>query len=115
MSGLTGNNLLPRCTSWLCTTCENARFGVRKSPISQSISNSLDADYLLKINNILLTVIEMKKSVFKYESLFSKLKNKLDKVSNQLLDLGGRSLVLENRVTQLENRLSSKTLTRMCL
>lgn len=111
VSGLTGSKLKTRSASWLCTTCECERLGIRKSPTPQSTSDSFDTDYLSKINNILSVVNEIKKTVSKHESLFSVLNNKLDEVSNKLHDLGGRTSVLENRVTQLENRLSSHTFT----
>jgi hypothetical protein len=103
ISGLTGNNLKTRA-SWLCTICECARLGARKSPTTQPV---LDTDYISKINDILLAVKGIKKSVFKHEFSFSSLNKKLDNVSGHLRDLGARTSVLENRVTLLENQLSS--------
>ncbi|VVC31218.1 Zinc finger, RING/FYVE/PHD-type,Zinc finger, PHD-type, conserved site [Cinara cedri] len=86
--GLTGSILKFRCSSWLCTICEGARLGVRKSPHTSAVN-------------------DIKKSVSKHDSSFLVLNNKLDDVSGQLRDLGVRTSVLEDRVTQLENRLSS--------
>jgi len=54
-----------------------------------------------------LAVIEIKISISKHESSFSKLNNKLDEASNQLRNLGGRTADLENRVTHIKSRLSS--------
>jgi len=104
ISGLTGNNLKTRCTSWLCTVCECARLGVRKSPVTQPVA---DTDFISKINTILSTVNDIKQSVSKHETSLSSLNKKLDNVSIQLRELGTRTLVLENKVTQLENQLSS--------
>ncbi|CAI6375470.1 unnamed protein product [Macrosiphum euphorbiae] len=104
ISGLTGNNLKTRCTSWLCTVCECARLGVRKSLVMQPVA---DTDFISKINTILSTVNDIKQSVSKHETSLSSLNKKLDNVSVQLRDLGTRTSVLENKVTQLENQLSS--------
>jgi len=90
ISGLTGNNLKIRCTPWLCTVCECAKLGVRKSPVTQPV---LDTDYISKINNILSAVNYIQKLVSKHESSFLSLNKKLDNVSVQLPGLGG--LVLQ--------------------
>jgi len=105
ISGLTGNNLNKRCASWLCTTCENSKN--RNSQTDYSFSDSSDTDYLTKINSIFSAANEIKISISKHESSFTKLNNKLDGVSNQLRVLGDRTADPKNRVTHIENHLSS--------
>lgn len=106
-SELSDKNPKFRRASWLCTSCEFTRLDNKKSPNSESFSNSIDTEYNSKIDNILFAVNDIKKLISKHESLFSELNNKLDEVSNQLVDLGTRTAVLENRVTILENRVST--------
>jgi len=102
LSNFSGDSLKKRINSWLCTTCEAAKLGVKKT----TLPTPSDIDYASKIDYILTAVNEIKSTLSKHEQFFVKLNRKIDDVSNQLRDLGVRTTSLEDKVTLIETRLS---------
>jgi hypothetical protein len=102
LSSFSGDSLKKRISSWLCTTCDAAKLGIKKTVLSAP-SN---IDYVSKIDSILAAVTEIKTILSKHEQIFGKLNRKIDDFSNQLRDLGVRTTLLEDKVTLIETRLS---------
>ncbi|CAI6370014.1 unnamed protein product [Macrosiphum euphorbiae] len=78
LSSLSGDSLKNRVSSWLCSTCEAAKLGVKKT----TLHTLSDMDYSTNIDHILTAVNEIKSTLSKHEEFFVKLNRKIDDVSN---------------------------------
>lgn len=103
LSSFSGDSLKRRVNSWICTTCDSIKLGIKKTPLS----TPSDIDYASKIDIIFAAVGDIKSTLSKHEQFFGKLNKKIDDVSNQLRDLGARTTSLEDKVMLLETRLSN--------